>query len=143
MIQNSAFVTVAVLVGGAIGAIFGTSRAALAETAVASEVATLGASVVTLYVHDFLTPEELTTLRLVATNDQALRLFVPNRKGYAAIAVSPEDGFIRDGAPVASAKALAELADAKAADKAALDACNAARQGKADCVVVLEVAPAP
>jgi hypothetical protein len=143
MIQTGAFVTMAFMVGGTIGAVFGTSRAALAQTAPATEVARLGDSVITLHLHDFLTPEELTTLRLVASNDQALSLFVPNRKGYAAIAVSPNEGFIRDGAPVASAKALAELPDAAGAKSAALEACNAARSAKADCVIVLEVAPAP
>jgi hypothetical protein len=146
MFQASALVTVAILTGGTIGALFGTSRAALAETPVpaeiATEVAVLGDASVTVHLQPFLTEEELATLRLVQTNDQALALFVPNRSGFAAIAASPEDGFIRDGAPVVSAKALAELPDAQTAADNAIAACNEARIGKSECVVVLEVAPA-
>ena len=100
-----------------------------------------GGSAVSLYLHPFLTPEELATLRLVASNDQALSLFVTSRTGHAALAVSPDDGFVRDGRPVASAVALGDLADPDAARSAALAACDTARKGVAPCVVVLEVAP--
>ncbi|NJM83676.1 MAG: hypothetical protein HC844_15510 [Tabrizicola sp.] len=82
-----------------------------AETVV-GEAARLGASSVTLYPYGFLTEEELTTLRLVMSNEQALALFVPERSGFAALAVSPDDGFIRNGAPVASASALGNMPDA-------------------------------
>ncbi len=120
--------------------------AALAGAAPAGEVAIeeakLGASAVRLYVHPFLAADELATLRLVLTNEQALSLFVPNAKGFAALAAAPGEGVIREGKPVASAIALAELPDAAAAAKAATAACDAARKGGEACVVVLEVAPA-
>lgn len=108
----------------------------------AVEEATLGEASIRLHPHPFLTAEELATLRLVMTNEQALSLFVPNNAGHAALAVSPEDGFIRDGKPVASAIAIADLPDAAAAASAALAGCDGAKTGAAPCVVVLEVAPA-
>lgn len=114
--------------------------------AVPFEEAALGGSRVTAYLHAFLTEEETAALRLVMTNEQALAIFVPQdgagEGGHAALAVSPEDGFIREGKPVASAVALSGFADAPAAEAAALAACDAARKGAADCVVVLRVAPA-
>lgn len=131
----------AVSVGAIIGALFGTTRPAMAQEAVASEVSVNGASSVTLYLHPFLTEEELSTLRLVATNDQALSLFVTSRAGHAALAASPDDGFVRDGKPAASAIALADLPDADAAGKAAIEACDKLRKGAAPCVVLLQVAP--
>lgn len=106
------------------------------------EESTLGAFTVRLYVHPFLTPDELATLRLVMTNDQALALFVPGTSGFAALAASPSQGVIRDGKPVASAIALADLPDAAAAAKAATAACDGARAEGDPCVVVLEIAPA-
>jgi len=116
---------------------------AAAQTAIATEQSTLGRAAITLHLHPFLTEEELVTLRLVATNEQALSLFVLGTAGYAALAVSPEDGFVRDGALVASAVARADLPDAQAASKAAQADCDAVRRGPTPCVVVLEVAPAP
>lgn len=107
------------------------------------ETATLGASVITLQLHPFLTEEELATLRLVMSNEQALGLFVPQNQGFAALAVSPDDGFIRVGAPMGSAVAVADLPDAATAEAAALQGCEAAKQGNAACVTVLEIAPAP
>ena len=107
------------------------------------ETATLGASAITLHLHPFLTEEETATLRLVAVNEQALSLFVPGNAGFAALAVSPKDGFIRDGALVVSAVALAGLPDQATASLKAVEACNAAKTGAADCVTVLEIAPAP
>lgn len=100
-----------------------------------------GGSAVSLYLHPFLTPEEVSTLRVVASNEQALSLFVSSRSGHAALAVSPEDGFVRSGAPVPSAVALGDLPDAAAARTAALAECDKLRKGAAPCVVVLEVAP--
>lgn len=100
----------------------------------------LGKSAVTLHVHPFLTEEELRTLRLVGSNRDALALFVPEGGGHAAIAVAPEEGFVRNGVPVASAVAVARLPDAEAAQKEALAGCDAARTTKSACVIVLEVA---
>jgi hypothetical protein len=115
--------------------------AAGAET-VPVERAVLGASSVALHVHPFLTEDEITTLRFVLTNEQALALFVPRKGGFAALAVSPDDGFIREGAPVKSAVAVGDLPDAGAAGAAALKACEATKKGAAACVIVLEIAPA-
>lgn len=119
------------------------SGAAWAED-VAVEEATLGKSAVKLHVQPFLTPEELTTLRLVLSNEQALQVFIGAGdgagKGFAAMAVSPDEGFIRDGKPVKSAVALAGLKTAEEAARAAIDGCQAAAQKKAACVLVLEVA---
>jgi hypothetical protein len=106
------------------------------------ETAKLGGSTIALHVQPFLSAEELAMLRLVMSNEQALALFVPSSAGHAALAVSPDDGFVRNGQPVASARALADLPDAKAAAKAALEACDAARTGSTACVIVLEIAPA-
>lgn len=113
-----------------------------------TEEAVLHEARITLHMQDFLTAEEQATLRLVLTNEQALALFVPGAldgagvKGHAALAMSPDEGFIRDGKPVASATALAELPDAKTAASAATGACDKAKAKEAAlCVVVLEVAP--
>ena len=125
------------------GALLLCAAQAGAQTAVATETSTLGRTAITLHLHPFLTEEELGALRLVATNEQALSLFVPGTAGYAALAVSPEDGFVRDGSLVVSAVARAGLPDAQAARTAAQADCDAARRGPMPCVVVLEVAPAP
>lgn len=107
------------------------------------EEAKLGKSVVKLHVQPFLTAEELMTLRLVQSNEQALQVFLGAGegagKGFAAMAVNPDEGFIRDGKPVKSAFALAGLASANEAAKAAIDGCQAAAKAKAHCVLVLEV----
>ncbi|MFN3293792.1 MAG: hypothetical protein ACK4S2_10110 [Gemmobacter sp.] len=108
---------------------------------VPTEVQRLGPAQVTLHLHPFLTPEEQATLRLVASNEQALALFVPRPGRHAAIAVAPDEGFIRAGQPVASATAMSDLPDAEAARAAALQGCEGARKQGAACVVVLEVAP--
>lgn len=109
------------------------------------ETAELGDNVVTIHLHPFLTEEEISLLRLVATNADALALFVPEPGGHAAMAVSPDEGFVRDGAPVASAIAVGQLADSAAARASATEQCNAARQKQRkrdpECVVVLEVVP--
>lgn len=109
---------------------------------VKGEVSTLGTSQVTLYPQPFLDETELSTLRLVASNKEALALFVPSSKGYAALALSPEDGFLNEGAPAASAVAIADLPDAASASAAALKGCDEKRIGKSPCVIVLEVGPA-
>lgn len=108
---------------------------------VALDVKSLGNQQVTLHLHEFLTPEENATLQMVATNDEALKLFVTRPGRHAAMAVSPGEGFIRDGKPVASAIALSDLADAETARRDVLAACDAARAKGPDCVVVMEVAP--
>ncbi len=124
----------------------GLAGAALAG-AVPIERGALGQSQVTLYLHPFLQADELATLRLVMTDETALALFLPQDQdktaagGFAALAVSPDDGFVREGKAVASAVALAGLADAAAAETAAVEACNALRKGAAPCVMVLLVEP--
>lgn len=116
--------------------------AALAE-APKAETAALGGAQVSIYPWEFLTEEELTTLRLVLVNEDALAIFVPadGKGGFAALAVSPDDGFIREGALAKSATALAGLESADAAKAAALEACNAAKKGEAACEIVLDVSP--
>lgn len=106
------------------------------------ETAELAAARITLIPHDFLTEEEIATLRVVMTNEEALSLFVPGNGGFAALAVNPEEGFIREGTVVKSAVALAELPDAATAAAEALKACEAAKAAEAACVVVLTVEPA-
>ncbi len=115
---------------------------ALAKDAVPTEVSTPGTATITLHLHGFLSAEELQLLRLVAANTDALLVFVPGSDGYAGLAVSPDDGFIRDGVPVASAVAISGLPDAETAQRQALAACDAARGGTAPCVIVLQISPA-
>jgi hypothetical protein len=107
---------------------------------VPTETMELGKSVVTLHVHPFLTEEELATLRVIGTNKDALALFVPEGGGHAAIAMAPEEGFVRDGVPVGSAVAVAKLPDTETARGEALKGCEAAKTTKKACVVVLDVA---
>lgn len=121
--------------GGALGA----AQAAEVKT----EVSHNGDSQVRVFVRDFLSAEELATLRVVASNKQALELFVKSNKGFAAMAASPVEGVVRNGKPVASAVAIADLPDQAAAHSAALKACNAAKKATGDCVIVLDVAPKP
>lgn len=109
---------------------------------VPTEVQTLGTSQVTLHLHPFLTEEEQATLRLVASNEQALALFVPRAGRHAAIAVAPGEGFIRGGQPVASAIAMSDLPDTEKARAAAIEGCEAVRKKGPACVIVLDVAPA-
>ena len=95
---------------------------------------------ITLHVYPFLTETDLKTLRLVATNKQALQLFITGA-GFSAIAVAPNEGFVPGGAPAPSAVAIGGFADAVTAQKAAVKACDAKRKGGKACVVVLEVGP--
>lgn len=124
------------LAGALVG---GFAGAALADVPV--EVSKINGAKVTFYVQPFLDAGELATLRLVATQEQALKLFVPSNTGFAAIALSPDDGFIKNGKPAASASAVAEMPDAPSAAAKALELCNAARKGTADCVIVMEISP--
>ena len=123
-----------------LGVVLGLAGAAMAQD-VPVEVAVLKGQSVTLHVHPFLTAEELVMLRLVQTNRKALQMFV-TAGGFSAIAISPEDGFVRDGGLVPSAIAIGDLPDAGAAAGAALKACDAIRKGSTACVIVLEVGPA-
>ena len=129
------WVLASVLIGGA----------AMAED-VAVEVSVLDASQVTLHLFPFLKDDDLRTLRLVATNRDALSVFVPSKDAthFAALALSPADGFLLDGAPAPTAVAQSDFPDAQAAATATLAACDAKRDpATAPCVVVLEVGPAP
>ena len=110
------------------------------------EVSVLDASQVTLHLFPFLKDEELSTLRLVATNRDALSVFLQSKDAthFAALALAPADGFVQDGAPAATATALSDFPDAAAAAKATIAACDAKRDpATPPCVVVLEVGPAP
>jgi hypothetical protein len=109
------------------------------------EVSTLDGAQITLHVQPFLKDDELKVLRTVASNSQALAVFVPGDKShYSAMALAPKDGFLKDGAPADTAVALSDFPDADAAAKAALEACDAkrAKAGK-PCVLVLEIGPKP
>lgn len=108
---------------------------------VASESATLGDYTITLYLHPFLTEEDLTVLRFVTTSTDALALFLPTASGHAAIAVSPDEGFVKGGAPMPSVVALGGLPDAQTAQTDSLAACQKAAASKTPCVVVLQIAP--
>lgn len=123
------------------GAIVTASIATSAKAEVATETSTIGDFTITLYLQDFLTEDDLTTLRLVAKDKNALALFVPAGGGFAALAASPEDGFTKDGMPATSASAISGLADAATAATQAIAACQAASKSKAACVLLLEVAP--
>lgn len=96
---------------------------------------------VTVLPHEFLSEEELMTLRLVGQHRDALSVFVPEGGGFAALAVAPAEGFVRAGVPVDSATAISGLPDLATARAAALDGCNAARARGPACEIVLEVAP--
>ncbi len=116
------------------------AQPALAQT-VPTEVFSLDAVNVTVHLHPFLTEEETTTLRFVGQSPDALALFLPAGTSFGAIALAPDEGFIRDGMPVDSATAVADLPDEAQARDAALLECNAARTGGPACVIVLEIAP--
>ncbi|MBI1171209.1 hypothetical protein GC209_07390 [bacterium] len=108
------------------------------------EVSKLDGSKITLHVYPFLKPDELKTLRVVAKNRQALQIFIPGDKAhFSAMALAPDDGFMKDGAPVETAVALSDLPDAATAAANARAACDAKRGKKGKpCVTVLEVGPA-
>lgn len=114
-----------------------------ASMAVAQEVERnqLGNLNVDLHVHSFLSEEELMTLRIVTQSAETLAVLVPEGSTIAALAVAPDEGFIRDGMPVESATAIRDLPSLAQAREDAVQACNAARSGGAECVVILEVSP--
>jgi hypothetical protein len=115
---------------------------ALAQT-VPAETARLGGQQITLHLHPFLTAEETAMLRLVASNEQALAVFITNPGRHSAMALAPAEGFVRGGQPVASAFAISDLSTPQDARTGALEGCERARRNGPACVVVLEVAPAP
>ncbi len=112
--------------------------AALAQQA---ETYNLPGAQVTVTLHDFLTEEENSTLQIIGQSPDALELFLPEGGRFAALAVAPDEGFIRDGIPVESAVAIGNLPDLAEARAAALEGCNAARSGGAECQIVLEISP--
>lgn len=130
--RKAMMVGVAMLAAGA---------AAAQEVVVPVEVTQSATAQVTLKLYPFLTEEEVQFLRIMATNDQALAVLVPAGGGFGAMAVAPKEGFVRKGAPVPSATAVAQFPDAVTAAADALAKCNAARKRGPDCLVVLEVAP--
>ena len=105
------------------------------------EVYQLDGIEVRVNLHPFLTEEELLILRLVGQNREALGVFVDEVSGFSALAVAPDEGFVRAGLHVESAVALSGLDSLNAAQTVALEACDTARDGGAPCVIVLEVAP--
>lgn len=124
----------------ALSVVIGLAASAAVAEEVPVETTEVDGTVVRLHVHGFLKEDELEVLRLVATNADARGVFVPEGAGFAAVAVAPEEGFVRKGQPVPSATAVAGAETPEAAAAQATEACNAARERGPDCVVVLEVA---
>ena len=109
------------------------------QSSVRTEVISAGAFAVTLHLHPFLQPQELEVLRQLGASEEAMLAFIGPADSHGAIAVSPRQGFFRDGAPVPSALPISQLPDAETARRAAIDACSDAAGGR--CVVLLEAAP--
>ncbi len=83
-----------------------------------AETAVIGGAKVTIYAMEFLSEEEVSTLRLVLTAPEALALFVPEGGGHAALAVSTRGWLLfRDGALVKSSTAIAGMETADKAPK--------------------------
>jgi hypothetical protein len=113
-----------------------------AQAEVGVESAVLGNYTITLHLHPFLTADDLSILRYVLTSEDGLALFVPQgAEGFAAMAASPEDGFMKGAEPATSVMALAGLPDAQTAAKDAIAGCQAATVAPSACVVVLDIAP--
>lgn len=104
------------------------------------ETAELDGTLITLHLHPFLKEDEVAMLRMVAASKEALSLFVPEGEGFAALAVSPREGFIRDGVPVPSAQALGGAETAILAAEGAEAECTRLKKRGPDCVTILEVA---
>jgi hypothetical protein len=115
----------------------GAARADLPPT----ETVDLGEVRVTIYTWAFLSEAELSALRLAQADAGALARLVPAAKGFAAVAVSPDEAFLQDGALIAPGQAVSGLPTLEAAWMAAYEACNALRTGETDCTIVLEIAP--
>jgi len=60
---------------------------------------------------------------------------------FAAMALAPDDGLVKDGLLAESAVAVSDLPDLDAARSAALEGCNAARRDGPECVIALEIQP--
>lgn len=118
----------------------GLLAAGAATAEVGTETTTTDGVTVTLRLHPFLAEDELATLRVVAQNADARALFIPSGKGFAALALAPGEGFVRNGMPVESATAIGGAADAAAAEAEARAECDRKRKSGAACVTVLEVA---
>jgi len=127
-------------IGLAAGLTLATVGHAFAQQA-AAELYQLDGVEISVMTHAFLSDEEMMTLRLVGQNRDALALFVPEGPGYAALAIAPDEGFVREGVPVDSAIAMSGMQDIDSARASALEACDAARQTAQDCVIALEVTP--
>jgi hypothetical protein len=119
--------------------------ALMAAPAMAEDVPTetyaLDGVQIVVSLHEFLSPEGVAMLRLVGQNRDALALFVPDGARFAAMALAPEDGLVKDGLLAESAVAIADLPSLEEARDAALDGCNAARSGGPECVIALEIQP--
>jgi len=116
-------------------------QGALAQTGVAVETVRIDSLVATLHLHPFLREDELSILRGMASLPEVLAAFAGGGGGFAALAVSPVEGFLRDGLPTNSAIAMAQFADIATARATVVAACTEASATRAPCVVVLEVAP--
>lgn len=116
-----------------------TSLPARAQTA--QEVTTLGTHIITITLHPFLSDEDLTVLRFIASAPEALALFITSNDGHAAIAVSPDEGFVKDGAPTAGVGALGGLPDAETAARDAVAACQKSATTPTPCQVILQISP--
>lgn len=128
--------------GMVVAMLAGVTLAGAARAEVPVEVTIIDGTQVTIHLHDFLSEQEMGVFRLIGSNSQMLQAFMQGATGYGAMALSPDDGYIRGGLPSGSASARMGLADAQAAAASALEMCNAARTGAAECVVVLELGPA-
>lgn len=122
----------------------GAAAPGLQAQAVPSEVHRLGGAEITLHLHGFLDAESRQFLQIIATVPEALEVMMggAGEAGHAAMAAAPGEGVLQGGVPPESLHAVAQLPDAASARAEALAGCDAARQGGAACVVVLEVAPA-
>ena len=112
-----------------------------AQAQIATEVSELQGYTITLHLHDFLSPDDIEVLRFVAKSKEGLAMFVPGQGGFAAMAVSPKEGFTQAGLPVTSAAARSGLSDAETAATEAVKACQVAAKAPDPCMVILEVAP--
>ncbi|CUX82001.1 MAG: hypothetical protein HLUCCA05_02835 [Roseibaca calidilacus] len=121
------------------------AAALLALPAQAQEVTTetyaLDGAQIILHLHPFLSEEGVQMLRLVGQNRDALSLFVADGARFAAMALAPDDGLVKDGLLAESAVAVSDLPDLDAARSAALEGCNAARRDGPECVIALEIQP--
>lgn len=125
--------------GLALAAVLATAPAHAQQ--VETENYTLDGMQMTLHLHPFLSDEGRAMLRLVGQNRDALALFVPEGARFAALALAPDDGLITGGMVADSAVAVADLPEPDAAQRAALDGCNAARGPGPECVIALEIQP--